>query len=52
MGDENHLYEWDAKQLKNLKSELKKLIPPIEKDLKNNLLEKLKNIETPDKQRR
>jgi len=34
MGDENHLYEWDAKQLKNLKSELKKLIPPIEKDLK------------------
>ncbi|MFT3919195.1 ATP-binding protein [Cloacibacterium sp.] len=35
MGDENHLYEWDAKQLKNLKSELKKLIPPIEKDLKN-----------------
>lgn len=28
VGDEHHLEEWDIKQLKNLKSELKKLIPP------------------------
>lgn len=36
VGDERHLNEWDAKQLKNLKSELKKLIPPKEKKIENN----------------
>lgn len=35
VGDESHLEEWDAKQLRNLKSELKKLIPPIEKEIEN-----------------
>jgi nitrogen-specific signal transduction histidine kinase len=34
IGDEEHLKEWDEKQIKNLKAELKKLIPPIDKDLK------------------
>lgn len=33
VGDESHLNEWDNKQLKNLKSELKKLIPPIDKEI-------------------
>ncbi|MGJ1431021.1 ATP-binding protein [Sphingobacterium spiritivorum] len=33
VGDESHLNEWDNKQLKNLKSELKKLIPPIEEEV-------------------
>lgn len=33
VGDENHLNDWDEKQLKNLKSELKKLIPPIDKEV-------------------
>lgn len=33
LGDEHHLMEWDTRQLKNLKSELKKLIPPIDKDI-------------------
>jgi signal transduction histidine kinase len=33
LGDEHHLEDWDARQLKNLKSELKKLIPPIDKDI-------------------
>lgn len=33
LGDEFHLKEWDTRQLKNLKSELKKLIPPIDKDI-------------------
>jgi len=33
VGDENHLNEWDAKQLRNLKSELKKLIPPVEEEV-------------------
>lgn len=32
VGDEKHLSEWDTKQLQNLKFELKKLIPPIEKE--------------------
>ena len=32
VGDEKHLMNWDKKQLKNLKSELKKLIPPIAKE--------------------
>jgi signal transduction histidine kinase len=31
VGDESHLNEWTAKQLQNLKFELKKLIPPIDK---------------------
>lgn len=33
VGDENHLNEWNEKQLKNLKSELKKLIPPIDRSI-------------------
>ncbi len=33
IGDENHLNEWNVRQLKNLKSELKKLVPPIDKEL-------------------
>lgn len=32
VGDENHLEEWSAKQIQNLKFELKKLIPPEEND--------------------
>src|SRR5690606_2427506 len=32
VGDENHLNEWTTKQIQNLKFELKKLIPPKEKD--------------------
>jgi signal transduction histidine kinase len=32
VGDEKHLAEWDTKQLQNLKFELKKLIPPTEKE--------------------
>jgi signal transduction histidine kinase len=31
VGDENHLNEWNIKQIQNLKFELKKLIPPIDK---------------------
>ncbi len=31
VGDESHLNEWNIKQLQNLKFELKKLIPPIDK---------------------
>lgn len=33
IGDEDHLNEWNEKQLKNLKSELKKLIPPVDKTI-------------------
>ncbi len=33
VGDESHLNEWNEKQLKNLKSELKKLIPPIDRSI-------------------
>ena len=33
VGDENHLNEWNAKQLRNLKSELKKLIPPVDEEI-------------------
>ena len=33
VGNENHLNDWDEKQLKNLKSELKKLIPPIDRTI-------------------
>ena len=33
VGNEKHLYEWNEKQLKNLKSELKKLIPPIDRSI-------------------
>lgn len=33
VGNESHLNEWNEKQLKNLKSELKKLIPPIDKSI-------------------
>jgi signal transduction histidine kinase len=32
IGDERHLADWNAKQLQNLKFELKKLIPPVDKD--------------------
>lgn len=32
VGDEKHLVEWNVKQIQNLKFELKKLIPPIEKE--------------------
>jgi len=32
VGDEKHLSDWDEKQLKNLKSELRKLIPPIDRN--------------------
>ncbi|HLN20912.1 MAG TPA: ATP-binding protein [Bacteroidales bacterium] len=31
VGDESHLNEWNVKQIQNLKFELKKLIPPIDK---------------------
>src|SRR5690606_30244572 len=44
VGDENHLNEWDAKQLRNLKSELKKLIPPIEKEIEKEDDDKFKII--------
>ena len=33
LGDEKHLDDWDEKQLRNLKSELKKLIPPIDREI-------------------
>jgi len=33
VGNETQLNEWNEKQLKNLKSELKKLIPPIDKTI-------------------
>ena len=33
VGDENHLNDWNEKQLKNLKSELKKLIPPVDREI-------------------
>lgn len=33
LGDEEHLNDWNEKQLKNLKSELKKLIPPIDRTI-------------------
>lgn len=32
LGDESHLAEWNIKQIQNLKFELKKLIPPIDKE--------------------
>jgi len=32
-GNETHLKEWDEKQLKHLKAELKKLIPPIDRTI-------------------
>ncbi len=32
VGDEDHLNEWTTKQIQNLKFELKKLIPPIERE--------------------
>lgn len=32
VGDENHLNDWNIKQIQNLKFELKKLIPPIDKE--------------------
>jgi hypothetical protein len=31
VGDESHLNEWDFKQIQNLRFELKKLIPPIDR---------------------
>jgi signal transduction histidine kinase len=33
VGNENHLNEWNEKQLKYLKSELKRLIPPIDRTI-------------------
>lgn len=33
LGDEYHLEEWNIRQLRNLKSELRKLIPPIDKEI-------------------
>lgn len=33
IGDESHLNEWNIKQIQNLKFELKKLIPPIDKEI-------------------
>lgn len=33
VGDEKHLNEWNVKQIQNLKFELKKLIPPIDKGM-------------------
>lgn len=42
VGDENHLNEWDAKQLRNLKSELKKLIPPVDEKIEKEDKEKFK----------
>lgn len=44
VGDESHLNEWDARQLKNLKSELKKLISPVEKDIEAEEEDKFKII--------
>ncbi|PZR26413.1 MAG: ATP-binding protein [Citrobacter freundii] len=35
VGDETHLQEWTIKQIQNLKFELKKLIPPIDKNEHN-----------------
>ncbi len=32
VGDERHLAEWNVKQIQNLKFELKKLIPPVDKE--------------------
>jgi signal transduction histidine kinase len=32
IGDEKHLNDWNIKQIQNLKFELKKLIPPIDKE--------------------
>jgi signal transduction histidine kinase len=32
VGDESHLNEWNIKQIKNLKFELKKLVPPVDKN--------------------
>ena len=32
VGDESHLNQWNVKQIQNLKFELKKLIPPIDKE--------------------
>ncbi|WCM41900.1 ATP-binding protein [Flavobacterium sp. CBA20B-1] len=42
VGDENHLNEWDAKQLRNLKSELKKLIHPVDEELEKEDKDKFK----------
>ncbi|WP_159727107.1 sensor histidine kinase [Sphingobacterium sp. 18053] len=42
VGDENHLKEWDAKQLRNLKSELKKLIPPTDNEVEDQDRDKFK----------
>jgi signal transduction histidine kinase len=36
VGDESHLSEWNLKQLKNLKSELRKLIPPKDEETDQN----------------
>lgn len=44
VGDENHLNDWNAKQLKNLKSELKKLIPPIEEGIEKEKKDEFKII--------
>lgn len=38
VGDENHLNGWNVRQIQNLKFELKKLIPPIDK--KDNKIER------------
>jgi signal transduction histidine kinase len=35
VGDESHLNEWNEKQLQNLKFELKKLVPPIDRNEHN-----------------
>src|SRR5690606_31586466 len=42
VGDESHLNEWDAKQLRNLKSELKKLIHPVDEELEKEDKDKFK----------
>ena len=42
VGDENHLNEWDAKQLRNLKSELKKLISPVDEEIEKEDKDKFK----------
>lgn len=34
LGNEEHLKEWDVRQLRNLKSELRKLIPPFDEKIK------------------
>src|SRR5690606_8736963 len=44
VGDESHLNEWDAKQLRNLKSELKKLIHPVDKEIEKEDDDKFKII--------